>query len=111
MRKIQIRYNYSNVVISEEGVVATGRKTLCANTVAVKMKDDIKRFRFNGFRDYIRDQLFKPQLVKVLDVVAILEGDSDFPNTTWLPKHDYCVGEYDQQGVFILLKDGVPITV
>lgn len=111
VERIRIRYNGRNIELSKFGVEnESGAFAICANTVASLLKTEVRRFAFKGFIEIMQGQtLLLSQRCKVIDIRAYYTGLSDFEVPQEIPRNSYCVGLYENSGIYLLKQDNLLI--
>ena len=112
VERIRIRYNGRSIELSQYGIEnASGAPPVCQNTVAVLMKNDIRRFVFKGFIDVSNEQLsLNYQLCKCIDIISYYRGIGNFEQPVSISLKSYCVAVYENDGVYLLKRDNTLIS-
>lgn len=108
---IRVRYHGASIMMNEYGVIDNNSAICGANVEVLQKSSQPIRLPYKGCREYQENSFFQPQYVKIHGIIAIYLNGYGFGQ----PKIDlrldhYTVGEYDCGGVFILLRDGKPIS-
>lgn len=98
---IRVRFNYSHVLLGENGVILANEKSVIGSSLCVLMSDQsTKRFPFAGFKE--RD-LTDLQFVKVVEISAYSPSNEQFGgNMIDVSMNQYCVGSFLNGRVYLL---------
>ncbi|MGR5465289.1 hypothetical protein ACPV5G_20340 [Photobacterium damselae] len=107
MPDISIRYENNIVVLNEDRVV---RGYFSVDTVEVLLSNSsICRLLYKGVTNYEQNPLLPVQYVKLINIVAYHSKTFNLSMPIDIPKDHYCVGLYENDGVYLVLDEGKPM--
>lgn len=108
MADISIRYDNNIVVLKESRVV---RGYFSIDTVEVLNSDGHTiRLSYLGTCPYPISSQLPVQYVKLVNIIAYHAGSFNLSEPIDIPTLHYCVGVYDNKGVYLAIKDGKPVS-
>ncbi len=107
MSDISIRYENNIVVLNEDRVV---RGYFSVDTVEVLLSHgSLCRLLYKGVTNYEPNPLLPVQYVKLINIVAFHSKNFNLSVPIDVPKDHYCVGQYENDGVYLVLDEGQPM--